>query len=70
MIKNVTQLLAVIVVGVCAFRFLLDGITLFGVYFDHIDPLAYGSILSPVLLAHGYVKVRSWGRRGIDDPDQ
>ncbi len=54
-----TLKLSALVVIVCCFRFLLDGVewTLFGhpISFGHVDPLAYGSILTPVLGAHGYI---------------
>lgn len=60
--KNPTLTLSFIVVSVCALRFLFDGLSLniLGHTLDigHMDPLAYGSILTPVLGAHGYVQTR------------
>ena len=61
--EHPTTFLTFIVVVVCAFRFLLDGLTVsfmgHNISFGHIDYLAYTSILTPVLTAHGYL-------RGID----
>lgn len=61
-INSPTTTMALIVVVTCALRFLLDGITLtlFGhsLSIGHTDPLAYGAILTPILAAHGYVRVR------------
>jgi hypothetical protein len=54
--------LSVLVVLVCSFRFLLDGIsvTIFGhsLSVGHTDPLAYSSLLAPLLGAHGYIHTR------------
>jgi len=46
---------------ICAVvKFLADGVTFtaFGhpVSLGHVDPLAYGSLLTPILAAHGYIK--------------
>ena len=55
-------LLALIVVTVlsCVLKFLAEGVT-FTVHgnlvnLGHTDSLAYGSILTPLLMAHGYIK--------------
>jgi hypothetical protein len=62
MLKNTTLKLSVLVVFVCCFRFLFDGITLtFGQYtlsLGHVDSLAYGAILTPILGAHGYIRTK------------
>lgn len=44
----------------CVGKFLIDGVT-FTVHgspvsLGHMDPLAYGSLLTPLLAAHGYIK--------------
>lgn len=56
--KSVTQNLCILVVTVCSLRFLLDGVSFSGVVIGHVDPLAYGSILTPVLAAHGWIKTK------------
>lgn len=52
--------LTILVVVICCFRFLLDGVstTLFGQKFElgHMESLAYGSIMAPILAANGYIK--------------
>ena len=54
-------LLTVLTVVVCCIRFVFDGVTVpigeKALSVGHTDPLAYGSILSPVLAAHGFVKI-------------
>jgi hypothetical protein len=59
---HTTASLSVIVTMVCAFRFLLDGVsmTFFGhtLSIGHTDPLAYTTLLAPVLGAHGYIRTR------------
>lgn len=74
--KNPTLLLSVLAVAVCALRLLLDGVSfkLFGsiVSIPHTDPLAYGSFLTPVLGAHGYMNRNTMGGKlpqKVDDPD-
>jgi hypothetical protein len=61
--ENPTFILSSIVVAVCSFRFLFDGavIELFGQTFTlaHTDPIAYGSILTPVLAAHSYIRAKA-----------
>lgn len=60
--ENPTFILSSIVVGVCALRFLIDGlaVTIMGqtLIAPHTDPMAYGSILTPVLAAHSYIKAK------------
>lgn len=50
------SILSAIVVITCSIKFFLDGDTLFGISFGHMDPTAYIAILTPVLTAHGYIK--------------
>ena len=73
---DVLMTLVVFVVVICGIKFLLDGvqINIAGhiLNFGHTDSFSYGSLLSPVLGAHGYVDVRgseisSNGR--VDNPD-
>lgn len=71
--KNTLQL-SVLVVAVCALRFLFDGLSVtiggHNLTLGHIDALAYGSILTPVLGAHGYIKASlNKGRKRVDNPD-
>lgn len=71
--KNTLQL-SVAVVLVCCLRFLFDGIeiTIAGhsLSLGHMDPLAYGTILAPVLGAHGYIRANIGKRTKIDNPDK
>lgn len=75
--RSYTSILSFVVVGVCSIRFLFDGITFsYGEHsfiVGHIDSLAYGSILTPVLVAHGYVKTRldsiNAVKMKVDNPD-
>lgn len=77
--ENPTFILSSVVVGVCALRFLFDGaaLNLFGVIlvFPHTDPLAYGSILAPVLAGHAYIRAKakitgvSNDKEKVDNPD-
>lgn len=61
--ENPTFILSSVVVGVCAVRFLLDGVTLtfFGQTFTlaPTDPLSYGAILTPVLGAHSFIRAKA-----------
>jgi hypothetical protein len=58
--EHPTTSMAIIVVAVCALRFLFDGVifSIAGhiITIPHVDPLSYGSILTPVLAAHGYLR--------------
>lgn len=74
--ENPTFILSSIVVAVCAIRFLFDGATLSllgqTLTFASTDPLAYGSILTPVLAAHGYIRAKAQtpqSKPKVDDPD-
>lgn len=67
-----------IVVGVCAIKFLFEGVSfvVFGhtVSLGHADALSYGAMLTPVLGAHGAsefqrVKKERDGTSAIDNPD-
>jgi hypothetical protein len=70
-IMNPTAHLSVIVVMICSFRFLLDGVsvTVFGhsLSIGHTDPLAYSSFLAPVLGVHGYIHTKT--KPKVDNPD-
>lgn len=78
--ENPTFILSSITVGVCALRFLFDGvaITILGqrIEIPHTDSLAYGSILTPVLAAHGYLRANAKvphvkkEKVVVDNPDQ
>lgn len=72
--SKVTSNLSILVVAICCFRFLFDGIhmVIFGHPFsiDHVDSTSYASILTPVLGAHGYIHTRMASFRGIDNPDE
>lgn len=68
------------IVVLCGLKFLFDGveITIFGhiISFGHADPMAYGTLLTPVLGAHGAREWRNSGgyidlEAGVtpDDPD-
>lgn len=73
--------ITVIAVGIAALKFLLDGasITLFGhiLDFGHVDPLTYGSLLTPILGAHSWQNTRPntmngltvKGTGNVDNPD-
>ena len=63
------------VVVIAGLRFALDGlnINIFGhlISIGHTDSLSYGSLLSPVLGAHGYVSTRpSQSISRVDNPDE
>ena len=61
-ILNPTAHLSVLVVLICSFRFLLDGISIVifnhTITIGHTDPLAYATILAPILGTHGYINTR------------
>lgn len=65
--KSPTLSLSILVVVVCCFRFLMDGMewSLFGhtITFNHIDAMTYGALLTPVLGAHGYIDSQSGKNR-------
>lgn len=73
-------LVAVAVIAAVA-RFLLDGVAIsiagHVFAFSKTDPLAYGSLLTPILGAHGYMNTRpntinpiqDGSNPEIDDPD-
>jgi hypothetical protein len=74
--ENPTFILSAIVVVVCSLRFLFDGavIEVFGQTFTlaHTDPLAYGSILTPVLAGHAYIRANAKNVQKstkVDNPD-
>lgn len=52
--------LIVFSVVIAVAKFLIDGVTFeiagHPVNLGHMDPLAYGSLLTPLLAAHGYIK--------------
>jgi hypothetical protein len=74
--ENPTFILSSIVVIVASLRFLFDGATaeIFGqsITFAHTDPLAYGSLLTPVLAGHAYIRAKAketLKSRKVDNPD-
>lgn len=71
---NATTMLSTIVVVVCAFKFLMDGVsfTAFGhtIELGHVDASAYAAILTPVLGAHGYIKTRMNRTEKVDSPNE
>jgi hypothetical protein len=67
--------LVVFAVMICGFKFLLDGmvINIMGhvISFGHTDSLSYGSILSPILGAHGFIEGKNvTAQNRVDDPDE
>lgn len=54
--------LVVFVVIICGLKFLMDGATIqiFGhmISFGHVDSMSYGTMLAPMLGAHGYVTTK------------
>jgi hypothetical protein len=63
-----TAFLCSLVVYACTFRFVMDGVS-FSVHGEtftlgHMDSMAYISILTPVLAAHGFIKSK------LDDVSQ
>lgn len=67
-----------IVVGVCALKFLMEGVSFlaFGhtISLGHADALSYGAMLTPVLGAHGaseYKRISKGndGTAAVDNPD-
>jgi hypothetical protein len=68
-LRNPTVLMSLIVVTVCAIRFLFDGLSItikdYTLTIGHMDSLAYGSILTPVLAAHGYIRSKL-GNKKVD----
>ena len=69
---NGVPILNIVVTSVCAIRFLLDGVSIFGsIMFPHVDPLAYSAILSPLIAGHAYMHVRGSfaARQKVDNPD-
>lgn len=74
--ENPTFILSSVVVAVCAFRFLFDGVTFglldFKIMLDHTAPLAYSSILTPVLAGHAYIRAKGKdlpAKQKVDNPD-
>ena len=66
--------LVVFAVIIAGLKFLLDGVsvTIFGhlVNFGHTDSLSYGSMLTPILGAHGYISGQPTKSAGkVDNPD-
>lgn len=57
--KTYTTELSVMIVAVCAVRFLLDGVTVGGFSVGHMDSMAFASIMTPILAAHGYLKAKN-----------
>lgn len=74
---NHMMYLSTVAVLSCCFRFVMEDISFnccgvtFGV--GHTDPLAYSSLLAPILAAHGYVKGKSKDlmakRSRVDNPN-
>lgn len=69
------ELLSIVVVLAATARFLLEGLSFKVVghplSFGHIDPLTYAALLSPVLGAHGYLKIKKAKTKKVgkvDDP--
>lgn len=66
--------LSVMVVTVCSFRFLFDGvvITIGSNTFSlgHIDALSYGSIMTPILGVHGYIHTKLNAGKKQDEPER
>jgi hypothetical protein len=78
-INNATASLSSLVVVVCCFKFLLDGIsfTVWGqsFIFGHTDSLTYGALLTPVLgaqSAHSFFNrpSRDSAQPNIENPDK
>lgn len=74
--RNILEILTIITTVVVLLKFVIDGVSLkFGAYtlnFGHIDSLTYCSILTPILAAHGYVKIKAPMPKGtaqVDNPD-
>lgn len=62
--------MAAFVVLVCSVRFLFDGVHIGNFSFGHVDAIAYGSILTPVLAAHGFTYFKDSNyKQKVDDPD-
>lgn len=57
---DVMTTLLVITTTVASLKFLMDGVTLHisshVISFGHMDALSYGSLLAPLLGAHGYIE--------------
>lgn len=75
---DVLMSLAVFVVVICAIKFLFDGVVvnIFGhtFSFGHTDSFSYGTFLSPVLGAHGYLAGKNteqgYNISRVDNPDE
>lgn len=73
--------LVVFAVVAAVVRFFLDGVTITvvgqSITLTHQDPLAYGSLLAPILGAHGFINtrpntinpIRDGSAQEIDNPD-
>lgn len=61
-IEDPMMTMSVVACSVCLLKFLLDGlggsVGGLSLSFGHVDPLAYGSLLAPILGAHGYISTR------------
>lgn len=57
---NHMKTLVIIAVLAATLKFLTDGVTLGNntVSFGHLDPLAYGAFLTPILGAHGFMSTK------------
>ncbi len=70
--------LVVFVVIICGIKFLFDGATIqiFGhlINFGHVDSMSYGTMLAPMLGAHGYVATKpnpvNTYNGQVDSPDE
>lgn len=67
--------LVVVAVLAAVFKFLTDGISVTVgshiINFGHVDSMAYGSLLAPVLGAHGYLDSRPKEvEERVDNPDE
>lgn len=64
----------VIAVLVASFKFLLDGLSIniagHTITFGHLEALAYGSFLTPILGAHSYIDTRKTDKPKVDNPDK
>jgi hypothetical protein len=63
--------LSAMTVLICGIKFLLDGasITMSGhsISLGHVDPLAYGAFLTPVLAMHSWLGNKKEGNKEDDD---
>ena len=71
--RSTTETLSIIVVSVCCFRFLFDGMdfTIWGQNFtlSHVDSGAYASFMAPILAAHSWIRTKG-DKNGNGIPDK